>query len=100
VRVPIRITQHEPRVPVTDYYLITLLEPRYRSDDVVGYGGRARELEQVFGHMPAQEAILLLVRLLGRSHGDRVATYFHDHLATATRKKLINVLTRATLVNL
>jgi hypothetical protein len=92
VRVPIRITQNEPRVPVTDYYLMTLLEPRYKSDDVAGYGGRAREVEKVFRGMPLQEASPLLVRLLKRSEGDRVAAYFHGHLSTATRKKLLGIL--------
>ena len=93
---PIRITQNEPRVPVTDYYLMTLLEPRYRSDDVAGYGGRAREVEKVFRSLPLQEASPLLVRLLKRSEGDRVAAYFHGHLATATRKKLISILITTT----
>jgi hypothetical protein len=96
VPVPIRITQNEPRVPVTDYYLMTLLEPRYRSDDVAGYGGRAREVEKVFRSMPLQEASPLLVRLLKRSEGDRIAAYFHGHLATATRKKLISILITTT----
>ena len=96
VPVPIRITQNEPRVPVTDYYLMTLLEPRYRSDDVAGYGGRAREVEKVFRSLPLQEASPLLVRLLKRSEGDRVAAYFHGHLATATRKKLISILITTT----
>lgn len=96
VPVPIRITQNEPRVPVTDYYLMTLLEPRYRSDDVAGFGGRAREVEKVFRGMPLQEASPLLVRLLKRPVGDRVAAYFHGHLATATRKKLISILITTT----
>jgi hypothetical protein len=92
VSVPIRITQQESRVPLTDYYLITLLEPRYRADDVVGYGGRARKLEQVFGTLLAYEALPLMVRLLARAPGDKVAMYFHDHLATATRNKLFDIL--------
>jgi hypothetical protein len=96
VQVPIRITQNVPRVPITDYYLMTLLEPRYRSDDVAGYGGRAREVEKVFRSMPLQDASPLLVRLLKRSEGDRVAAYFHGHLATATRKKLISLLITTT----
>ena len=89
---PIRITQNEPYVPITDGYLISLLEPRFRADDVVGYGRRARELERVFGNLTLIEAVPLLVRLLSRKVGDRVAMLFHGHLATATRAKLISVL--------
>ena len=96
VQVPIRITQYEPRVPITDSYLLRLLEPRYRADDVAGYGGRARELEAVFRQMLGQEAVPLLGRLISRRPGDKVAMYFHDHLATATRKKLLKILALST----
>lgn len=89
---PIRITQNEPYVPITDWYLISLLEPRFRADDVGGYGQRARKLEQVFGRLTVIEATPLLVRLVSKMPGDRVAMLFHGHLATTTRAKLINVL--------
>jgi hypothetical protein len=90
--VPVRITQNEPYVPITDYYLISLLEPRFRADDVAGYGERARKLEQVFGRLTVLEAAPLLARLVYKAHADKVAMYFHGHLSTATRKKLINIL--------
>ena len=89
---PVRVTQNESYVPINDGYLIRLLEPRFRADDVAGYGNRARELERVFGSLTLIEAAPLIARLVGRKVGDRVATLFHDHLATATRTKLINIL--------
>lgn len=93
---PIRITQYEPRVPITDSYLLGLLEPRYRANDVAGYGGRARELEVGFRQMQGPEVVPLLGRLISRRSGDKVAMYFHDHLATATRKKLLKILALST----
>lgn len=95
--VPIRITENEPYVPITDGYLISLLEPRFRADDVAGYGQRERKLEQVFGGVTRNEAVPLIGRLVSRKPSDRVAVLFHSHLATATRTKLINILrTRLT----
>jgi hypothetical protein len=97
VPVPIRIMQNEPYVLITDDYLISLLEPRYRADDIAGYGQRARKLEQVFGSLTLIEAAPLLVRLIMRKSSDRVPMLFHGHLHTATRAKLINILrTRLT----
>jgi hypothetical protein len=94
---PIRITQNEPYVPISDDYLIGMLEPRFRADDVQGYGQRARKLEQVFGSLTVIEAAPLIARLVARKPGDRVAALFHGHLSTATRLKLINILrTRIT----
>jgi hypothetical protein len=96
VQVPIRLTQQEARVPITDSYLLSLLEPRYGAEDVAGYGGRARKLESVFRQMLGREALPLLGRLIGRPPGDKVAMYFHGHLATATRKKLLKILALST----
>ena len=96
--VPIRITQNEDYVPMTDEYLIRLLEPRFRADDVAGYGERARELERVFGGLRLFEAAPLLPRLVMSKPNDRIAMLFHGHLATATRATLINIL-RTRLTN-
>jgi hypothetical protein len=95
--IPVRITQNYARVPLTDEYLISLLEPRFRADDEAGYLGRARKLEEVFAGLIASEAVPLLIRLVTKRSGDRVAFLFHGHLATATRARLIKVLrTRLT----
>jgi hypothetical protein len=89
---PIRTTQNESYVLITDEYLIRLLEPRFRADDVEGFGQRAKKLAQVFAGLSLIEAVPLLVRLVSRRPGDEVAKLFHNHLATATRIKLINIL--------
>jgi hypothetical protein len=96
VDLPIRITQHEPRVPITDSYLLTLLEPRSRGEDVAGNGESARKLESVFGQMLGREALPLLSRLVSRPPGDKVAMYFHEQLATETRQKLLKILALST----
>jgi hypothetical protein len=94
---PIRITQNEAYVSISDDYLIGLLEPRFRADDVAGYGQRAQKLDQVFASLKLFEATPLIARLVSRRTGDRVAMLFHGHLATATRARLINILrTRIT----
>jgi hypothetical protein len=89
---PVKITQNETFPPASDDYLISLLQPRFQADDVPGFGGRAQELEKVFATLPRDNAAKLLTRLAARSPGDRVAGYFHGHLATATRNKLIKIL--------
>jgi hypothetical protein len=73
---PVQITQNEPYVPITDYYLISLLEPRFRADDVAGYGERARKVEQVFGRLTVNEAAPLLARLVSKAHGARCLCIF------------------------
>jgi hypothetical protein len=86
-----RTTQHEERPALTDDFLLSLLEPRYHAADVAGYGARARKLEEVFRTLSIAEAIPLFTRLQTRAPGDKVAMYFHDHLATATRQKLLDI---------
>jgi hypothetical protein len=87
-----RTTALEERPPLTDAYLIELLQRRYARNDVPGFGGRARTVEQLFQSTNVTEAVPLLTRLTTRNSGDKVATYFHDHLATATRTKLLQIL--------
>jgi len=90
--VPDRATVHEPGAPLSDSYLISLLQPRYAADDVVGFGGRARKLEEVFRSASMGQALALFPRLVGRLPQDKVSIYFHDHLSTPTRTKLRQIL--------
>jgi hypothetical protein len=90
--VPDRATAHEPSVPLSDSYLISLLQPRYAADDVVGFGARARKLEEVFRSVSMGQALALFPRLVGRLPKDKVSVYFHDHLSTPTRTKLRQIL--------
>ena len=83
---------HEPAVPLTDSYLISLLQPRYAANDVTGFGTRARKVEQVFKSTKVAEALALFSRLTTRKAGDTVSMYFHDHLSSATRTKLLQIL--------
>ena len=87
-----RQTALEERPPLTDTYLIELLQRRYARNDVPGFGGRARTVEQLFQSTSKTEAVPLLTRLTVRNSGEKVAMYFHDHLATATRTKLLQIL--------
>ena len=89
---PDKKTAQEERVPLSDSYLISLLQPRYAADDVAGYGARARKLEGVFRSASIEEAGPLFPRLALRRPGDNVSMLFHDHLSTPTRKKLLQIL--------
>jgi hypothetical protein len=92
VRGPDRVVAFEERVPLSDSYLISLLQPRYAANDVAGFGARVRRLEAAFQAVTTAEAIPLHLRLVMRAPGDKVAMYFHDHLSTATRTKLLQIL--------
>ena len=87
-----RAIAYEQRAGLTDSYLVSLLQPRYAANDVAGYGARARKLEEVFRSATKAEAIPLYPRLVMRKPGDKVATYFNDHLSTPTRTKLLQIL--------
>jgi len=89
---PDRVTAHEQRMPLTDGFLISLLQPRFAANDVPGYGARARKLEQVILTVNKAEALPLRPRLTTRKAGDKVSMYFHDHLSTATRNKILQIL--------
>lgn len=78
--------------PSFDYVLVPILAQRFQADDVSGFGARARKLEEFFGKLEYADARKLLARLEARRQGDKVAQYFHDHLATTTRNSLIQIL--------
>jgi hypothetical protein len=75
-----------------DPYLLPILKQRFGADDVSGLGGRVKNLEEFFRHLRAVDARELLRRLEARRQGDQVAHYFHDHLSTATRNRLMGIL--------
>ena len=77
---------------LSDSLLISILAPRFRANDVAGYGGRAKHFEQVLQGASASDAAKLLNRLEVRARGDKVAALFHDHLATATRQTCLGIL--------
>lgn len=89
-----QVARNEALPALTDDYLISILKPRYQASDVARYGARARKLEQIFGTLRVNEAMPLSARLLLRNNGDLVAGYFHHHLATVTREKLLTILNR------
>ena len=76
----------------SDDYLAELLGRRYAKNDVAGYGGRVRELEQAFQRVSKGKALGLYSRLAARIPGDKVSMFFHDHLSTATRAKMLAIL--------
>lgn len=86
------VTQKEPRPPLTDELLLRILKTRYAANDVVGYGGRVKLLEEVFSRTNWLEATPLYARLLLRPAGDKVAMYFHNNLSTPTRHKMLGIL--------
>jgi hypothetical protein len=79
-----------------DAALLPLLERRFAANDVAGFGGRVRQLEQIFRGLDQLQAGQLLNRLNVRRNGDKVSMYFHDHLSTATRTQLLDVLQSAS----
>lgn len=84
------------RVASPDSALLPLLERRFAANDVAGFGGRVRQLEQIFRGLDQLQAGELLNRLNFRRNGDKVSMYFHDHLSTATRTQLLNILRSAS----
>ena len=84
------------RVASPDAALLPLLEKRFAANDVAGFGGRVRQLEQIFRGLDQLQARQLLDRLNFRRNGDQVSMYFHDHLSTATRIQLLNILRSAS----
>ena len=87
-----QVTQREPRPPLTDELLLRILKPRYAVNDVSGYGGRVKLLEEVFSRTNSFEAVPLYSRLHLRPPGDKVAMFFHTNLSTATRNNLLKIL--------
>jgi hypothetical protein len=78
--------------PSPDPVLLPLLKERFGKDDVAGFTGRVRKVEEVFRKLRAVDAHDLLRRLEVRRQGDKVAQYFHDHLSTKSQNSLIGIL--------
>ena len=72
--------------------LIATLKRRYAKSDVAGYIGRVRELEMDFTNLTQANAKSLYARLVLRKRADRISRYFHDHLSTLTRTRLLNII--------
>ncbi len=87
----------EQRQPLTDAYLIDLLQTRYAANDVKGFGARVRQVERAFRSTSIAEALPLLTRLKLQNPADKVAKYFHDHLSTAARDKLLQILQKRSM---
>jgi hypothetical protein len=94
ISIPDRHVEHETRPPLSDSLWIDILEPRFRADDVAGYGARARRLERLAASANAVESLPMFIRLLLNRPGDRVARLFHQNLSTALRKRVLNQLRR------
>jgi hypothetical protein len=92
VSVKYQSVEYETYPEPSDGYLVELLGRRYAKDDVAGYGGRVRELEDVFRHLSKGKAIVLYPRLVVRTPGDKISMYFHDHLSTITRMKMLTIV--------
>jgi hypothetical protein len=75
-----------------DRYLLPILKQRFGANDVSGFGGRVKKLEEFFSKLRAVDARELLRRLEARRHGDQVAHYFHDHLSPVTTNRLMGIL--------
>ena len=87
-----RSVAHDSTTEASDDYLVRLLERRYDANDVAGFGGRVKTLEQVFRRMSPARAQSIRNRLEVRRGGDKMSMYFHDHLSTATRGTLLGIL--------
>jgi len=75
-----------------DGMLLPILEKRYAANDVAGFGGRVRKLEEIFRGMGPLHAKELLDRLQFRKPGDKLSVAFHDHLSQPTITSLLNIL--------
>jgi hypothetical protein len=83
---------HESYPDPSDGYLADLLGRRYAKNDVAGYGGRVRELEAVFRRLSRAKAAGLYPRLAIRKAGDKISMFFHDHLSTITRTRMLAIV--------
>ena len=84
------------QVTDVDGALIPLLQKRFDSNDVAGFGGRVKQLEAIFRGLNQLQAERLLGRLSMRLGGDKVSMYFYDHLSSASRVKLLKILQDAS----
>jgi hypothetical protein len=97
ISVSYRVVAYETMPLLSDDYLLGLLKPRFQANDVAGFGGRAAKLAQAFRTISLAQAPTLFTRLVKRASGDQVARYFHDHLSTATRIALLQILAHRTV---
>jgi hypothetical protein len=81
-----------PLYPNVDSYLLPILAQRFAANDVAGFGARAKKVEEIFARLESYEVPALLARLTIRRTGDKLSEYFHDHLSTPTRTKLLGIL--------
>jgi hypothetical protein len=79
-----------------DGVLVPILEKRYGPNDIAGFGGRVKKLEEMFRGLDQLQAMALLNRLTMRKNGDQVSMYFYDHLSAATRTNLLGILRKAS----
>src|SRR5262249_3608761 len=75
-----------------DGLFLPLLQKRFRRDDADGARGRVQQLWEKCGKLAGSHARAVLARLEARQKGDKLAAAFHGHLATAVRRKLMQVL--------
>jgi hypothetical protein len=80
------------RATVMDSQLLPLLKLRFAASDVAGYGERVRKIEVIFKKFDPFEANDMRRRLEARRPGDEVARYFYEHLSTAERSRLVEIL--------
>ena len=80
------------RIQNLDALLVPILEKRYDANDVAGFGGRVKRLEEIFRGLDQLQAQQLNSRLIRRQAGDKVSIYFYDHLSSVTRMNLLNIL--------
>jgi hypothetical protein len=85
-------TANDEYPQASDEFLMATLRARFAANDVAGYGARVKTLEQIFSHMDRVRAGVLRNRFLMRQGGDTMSMYFHDHLSTPTRMKLLQIL--------
>lgn len=81
-----------PQYPTVDSYLLPILAQRFAANDVAGFGARVKKVEEIFSRLEPYETQPLLARLTVRRAGDKLSQYFHDHLSTPTRTKLLGIL--------
>jgi hypothetical protein len=77
-----------------DEELVTILKESYEKNDVTGYGGRARRLEQMFSTMSDFDAKRLLLRFRARNKTDTLATLLYSQLSPPLIEKLLGLLAK------
>jgi hypothetical protein len=75
-----------------DSYFLPVLQKRFASTDVSGFGARVKELEYMFRRLRSEQACQLLLRLNTNRPGDKIAAAVRGNLSTAARNSLLKVL--------